>query len=152
MKTPAALATLHEQLHLLEQHWNQFSEAELEQRLGPTRWTKKEILGHLIDSAANNHRRFVLAQVSPQLPLVLEPYDQDAWVKVAAYQQLPSAQLLALWQSYNRMLLHLLSKIPAAALHADAFVLNRRPVTLDWLIHDYVLHLEHHVRQIIHED
>jgi len=117
---------------------------------GPGRWSKKEALGHLIDSAANNHGRFVLAQVVPQ-PLKLLAYDQDAWVRLGACQHLPSAGLLALWTSYNRLIMHLLVQIPESALASECLTPNNNSVTLSWLIDDYVLHLEQHVRQIIHE-
>lgn len=150
MKPPEAIAHFDAQLALLAEHWARFSEPELRHCPGPGRWSKKEALGHLIDSAANNHGRFVLAQVAPQ-PLKLLAYDQDAWVRLAAYQQLPSAELLALWTSYNRFIVHLLAQIPEPALAADCLTPNNNAVTLNWLIDDYVLHLEQHVRQIIHE-
>ena len=136
---------------LLAEHWGQFSEEELQQLPGPGRWSKKEILGHLVDSAANNHGRFVQAQLAAEQPLKLRPYEQDAWVRLAGYQHLPSAQLLALWTNYNQLILHLLAQIPEAALAAECLTLNNNPVTLHWLINDYVLHLEHHVWQIIYE-
>jgi len=150
MKTSQTLAQLEAQLALLTAHWPTFSEDELLHRPGPGRWSKKEVLGHLVDSAANNHCRFVLAQVAPQ-PLQLQAYDQDAWVRLAAYQQMSSPELLALWTSYNRLFLHLLARIPTSALATECFTYNNNPVTLTWLIDDYVLHLEHHVRQIVHE-
>ncbi|MBJ6108678.1 DinB family protein [Hymenobacter sp. BT523] len=150
MELAQTLAALDTQLQLLAEHWGQFSEAELLALPGPGRWCKKEVLGHLIDSAANNHRRFVLAQVAPA-PLKLLPYDQDGWVRAAHYRHLPAPDLLALWTSYNRLIRHLLAHIPAATLATECFSLHNNPVTLGWVVTDYVLHLEHHVRQIIHE-
>lgn len=138
------------QLDWLAGHWAKFSEAELGQRPAPGRWSRKEIMGHLIDSALHNYQRFVLAQLTPT-PLRLEPYDQDAWVRAGAYQHRPAAELLALWTSLNRQILHLLATLPEALLAHECLSLNGNPVTLHWLIGDYVLHLEHHVRQIIHE-
>ncbi|WP_210521277.1 DinB family protein [Hymenobacter terricola] len=138
------------QLALLAEHWERFTEEELLALSGPGRWCKKEVLGHLIDSAVNNYRRFVLAQIEAP-PLKLIPYDQDAWVRAANYRQVPSADLLTLWTSANRLILHLLAQIPAPTLAIECFSLNNNPVTFRWLIDDYVLHLEHHVRQIIHE-
>lgn len=151
MKTPSALTNLARQITLLNEQWGQFLETELEQRPGPGRWTKKEIVGHLIDSAANNHRRFVLAQLLKDSTPKLLPYDQNAWVRTAGYQHMPSTELLTLWTSYNRFLLHFLGQIPEPALAAECSVFNGTPITLDWLIDDYVLHLEHHVHQIITE-
>ncbi len=145
-----ALAHLDAQLALLAQQWGRFSEAELLHRAGPGRWSKKETLGHLIDSAANNHARFVLVQLTPP-PLRLQAYDQDAWVRLAAYQHSPPDELLMLWTAYNNFIIRLLSQIPESALATECFTSNNNPVTLNWLIDDYVLHLEHHVRQIVHE-
>lgn len=149
LKIDATLTHLDAQLQLLTAHWGQFSEAELQQRYGPGRWSRKEILGHLIDSAANNHARFVQVQLAAPQPLPLRPYDQEAWVRLADYQHLPAAELLTLWTSYNRLIIHLLGQIPAPLLAAECLTLNHNPVTLQWLAADYVLHLEHHVQQII---
>jgi DinB superfamily len=147
----STIAQLRSQLDLLTEHWGLFSEAELRKHPGPGRWSRKEILGHLIDSATNNHARFVKAQILAPLPLRLHPYDQLAWVRLADYQHLPAAELLALWTGYNRLILHLLGHIPESTLTTACLTLNGNPVTLHWLIDDYVLHLEHHVRQIIND-
>ena len=63
-------------------------------------WTKKEILGHLIDSAAINHQRFVRAQFTDDL--VFDGYVQDDWVKVQDYQNRDWRELVELWHGYNR--------------------------------------------------
>ncbi|GAB2850395.1 DinB family protein [Hymenobacter ruber] len=140
---------LAEQLDLLARYWGTYSEADLTEYPGPGRWSRKEILGHLIDSALNNYRRIVLAQLGPP-PHRLRPYDQDAWVRIGDYQHLPSAELLTLWTSQNRLILHVLNRLPAELLDHEYLTVNGNPTTLHWLIADYVLHLEHHVRQIIH--
>ena len=140
---------LAEQLDLLAGYWATCSEAELAEYPGPGRWSRKEILGHLIDSALNNYRRMVLAQLGPP-PHRLRPYDQEAWVRIGDYQHLPSAELLTLWTSQNRLILHVLDRLPAELLDHEYLTINGNPTTLQWLIADYVLHLEHHVRQIIH--
>ena len=80
---------------MLDRHWPTFSEAELVELPGPGRWSHKEILGHLIDSATHNPQRFVLAQLAPS-PLCLEPYGQYAWVRIGAHQHRPAAELLTL--------------------------------------------------------
>jgi hypothetical protein len=139
------------QLDLLTNYWKARSEAELAEQPGPGRWSRKEILGHLIDSALNNYRRIVLAQLGPP-PHRLRPYDQDAWVRIGGYQHLPIAELLTLWTSQNRLILHVLDRLPPELLDHDYLTINGNPITLHWLISDYVLHLEHHVRQIIHAD
>ena len=143
-------AGLQQQLALLAGHWVGFSEAELVQRPAPGRWSRKEILGHLIDSALNNYQRFVLAQLASG-PLQLVAYDQDAWVCIGGYQHQPAAALLTLWTSLNCQILHLLGQLSETLLARECITINGNSVTLHWLIGDYLLHLEHHVRQIIHE-
>ena len=142
---------LRQQLSLLTDFWNACPELELSIHPGPGRWSRKEILGHLIDSALNNHRRIVGASLSPS-PHQLRPYDQEAWVRAADYQHLPCADLLALWTSLNDLILHLIERLPPHLLDHEYLTLNGNPTTLHWLISDYVLHLEHHVWQIIHGD
>ncbi len=150
MEITENLAHLDAQLTLLTEHWNQFTEDDLVHLPAPGRWCKKEILGHLIDSAANNHRRFVLAQISPP-PHQLQAYDQEEWVRVADYRHFSSAGLLTLWTSYNRLIISIIAHIPRPLLATECLSLNHNPTTLNWLVEDYVLHLEHHVRQIIHD-
>ena len=142
---------LRQQLSLLTDFWNACSELELSFHPGPGRWSRKEILGHLIDSALNNHRRIVGASLAPP-PHQLRPYDQDAWVRVADYQHYPCAGMLALWTSLNELILHLIGHVPSHLLAHEYLTLNGNPTTLHWLISDYALHLEHHVGQIIHGD
>src|SRR5438093_7395776 len=74
-------------------------DAEASIRPAPGKWSKKEILGHLIDSAANNHQRFVRLQLTPVLNL--PGYDGDEWVRVQRYQDRPWSEIVALWQMYN---------------------------------------------------
>lgn len=142
---------LRQQIDLLTDFWAACSEPELSASPGPGRWSRKEILGHLIDSALNNHRRIVGASLAPP-PHQLRPYDQDAWVRVADYQHYPCAGLLALWTSLNELILHLIGHVPSHLLAHEYLTLNGNPTTLHWLISDYALHLEHHVGQIIHGD
>lgn len=110
------------------------------------KWSKKEILGHLIDSAVNNHHRFIRAQI--EVPYTIVRYAQNDWVKLNAWQQLESAPVIHLWETYNRQLLEVISRIPEEKL-ANACLLGDKQVTLGWLITDYVDHMEHHLRQII---
>ena len=114
-------AQLRQQLTLLTDFWNACSELELSIHPGPGRWSRKEILGHLIDSALNNHRRIVGASLAPP-PHQLRPYDQDAWVRVADYQHLPCADLLALWTNLNHLILHLIDRIGIALRHGGTQV------------------------------
>ena len=112
----------------------------------PGRWSKKEILGHLIDSAANNHQRFVRAQLAPFVEL--PGYQQESWVTAQAYQSEPWADLIQLWASYNRHLAHVIDAIPADSLANSCVIAGRPAVTLGFVIEDYVVHLRHHLEQI----
>lgn len=109
-------------------------------------WSIKEILGHLVDSAANNHHRFVRAQHDGGL--VFPAYSQDDWVADQDYQTRPWREVLGLWQSYNRHLAHIILRIPTDALDTDCRIGSTAPVTLRFLVDDYLVHLHHHLRQI----
>lgn len=121
-------------------------EPALSLKPGPEKWSKKEILGHLVDSAANNHHRFIRAQL--EQPYTIVPYAQNDWVKLNAWQEQESAQVIRLWEIYNRQLAAVISRIPEKTLE-NTCISGEEHVTLGWLITDYVDHLEHHLRQII---
>src|ERR671928_891352 len=78
---------------------NALGEEEASRPRAEDKWSAKQIIGHLIDSAANNHRRFVLAQLTDHL--AFEGYEQNGWVSVQRYDAEPWAQLVALWRAYN---------------------------------------------------
>jgi hypothetical protein len=111
----------------------------------PGKWSRKEILGHLIDSAANNHQRFV--RVPLQAGVSLPGYEQDNWVSLQHYQNYDWQQLISFWQLYNLHLLHVVSTLPAEALK-HTFSLNEEKVELEFVILDYLRHLKHHLAQI----
>ena len=123
------------------------SESDSSDKPVPDKWSKKEILGHLIDSAANNHQRFVRAQLSAELKM--PEYEQQLWVDTQRYQQESWVNIVRLWKSYNLHLLHLVASIPETALHNYCFIGDNEPVTLEFLVEDYVKHLKHHVEQIL---
>ena len=115
------------------------------------------IVGHLIDSASNNHQRFVRAQLKDDL--VFEGYAQEGWVGVQRYNDEPWPQLVALWRLYNLHLAHVIAHAPEEmlkrehrlhTLHRIAFevIEKEQPATLEYLMRDYVGHLKHHLRQI----
>lgn len=143
-----AISRLQDMLVVLNAHLRSLSDDDLEQPLAPGKWSCKEILGHLIDSANNNHRRFVLCQTEPE-PHRMIPYDQNAWVECGAYRNAPIAELLPLWTLYNQQLMRVIARIPAERLEHRVDFDNGYSVSLGWLIEDYSVHLEHHVRQII---
>jgi DinB superfamily len=122
------------------------------------KWSPKEIIGHLIDSAANNHQRFVLAQFNDEL--AFSGYEQENWVRVQGYNLEPWHQLIQLWKNYNLHLLHVMSLVPEhtrtkpRSTHnldqiAWKTVARNDSVTLDYFMRDYVAHLKNHLRQII---
>jgi DinB superfamily len=121
-------------------------EEELSYKAGPTKWSKKQIIGHLIDSATNNHHRLIRGQFE-HIPLI--SYDQDQWNEHGYYQQMGSSQLIAMWAVYNKQLLALIRLIPADKLKREVGVADKKEVTLDFIINDYVGHLEHHLRELV---
>jgi hypothetical protein len=123
----------------------------------PGKWNRKQILGHLIDSAANNHQRFVRSQSTDDL--LFGGYDADEWVDAQKYNDRSWPDLIELWSAYNMHLLHVVSIIPEPALKQQrdkhsldviAFKTVDRgtPTTLEYLIRDYLDHLKHHLDQI----
>ncbi|HUQ72159.1 MAG TPA: DinB family protein [Planctomycetaceae bacterium] len=116
------------------------------QRPSPDRWTIQEVVGHLIDSAANNHQRFVRAQFTTVL--VFPKYEQNEWVAGQAYNDADWLELLDLWLAYNRHLAHVLRRVPDGALGVRCTIGNYAPATLHFLMADYVVHLRHHLQKI----
>jgi hypothetical protein len=114
------------------------------------KWSRKEILGHLIDSAANNHQRIVRMQEVSDLGTFR--YAQDYWVKTQQYQAESWPDLVELWFRYNRHLVHIIAHIAPAALDHVCDVGYSNPITLRYLLDDYVDHLEHHLEQIFSEE
>ncbi len=122
------------------------------------KWSPKEIVGHLIDSASNNHQRFVRAQFTDDL--VFAGYEQEGWVRAQNYQGEDWAELVQLWKLYNQHILHLMSLVPEETrmklrykhnLHqiASQNLSENKPVTLDWFMRDYVDHMKKHLKQIL---
>jgi DinB family protein len=109
-------------------------------------WSRKQVIGHLIDSASNNHQRFVRASLQDSLEF--PAYDTDGCVQVQAMQQEPWTQLMALWTHYNRHLAHVIAHLPPAKLETPCRIGSDQPVTLRFLAEDYVRHLLHHLSQI----
>jgi DinB superfamily len=136
-------------------------EPESRRRPAPGKWSPSEIVGHLIDSASNNHRRFVVARW--QEDLVFEGYRQDGWVEAQEYDRAPWSELVTFWAAFNRHLARVMAAVPADVrtrehrrhnLHEVAWrtVPASAPATLDYFMADYVAHLQHHLRQILGAD
>ena len=130
----------------------QFSSEELLTRSAPGKWSTQEILGHLIDSAVNNLKRFTEIQFLSQ-PYTVISYMQNELVIVNDYQNLPLQHLLDLWQVLNRQIVLVVRNIPVEKLEypVDPQYENKELKTLGWIICDYVAHMKHHFKQIFPE-
>ena len=124
----------------------QVSDAESNKPILAGGWSRKQVLGHLIDSASNNHQRFVRAAL--QSSLDFPGYDQDGCVRVQAIEDAHWPLLVALWADYNRYLAHVIAHLPASKLETLCRIGSDEPVTLRFLAEDYLRHLLHHLSQI----
>jgi len=121
-------------------------EGTASQKPYPDKWSRKEILGHLLDSASNNHQRFVRAQYLKDTNFL--SYEQETWVKIQTYHSRSWKDLLDFWKSYNLHLAHVIETIPTESLGVSGTVGSYGQVTIGYLIVDYLGHMQHHLRQI----
>jgi hypothetical protein len=129
-----------------ERRLRSFPESETEKPILSGGWSRKQVLGHLIDSASNNHQRFVRAGLQDSLDF--PRYDQEGCVRFQAPQEAEWSLLVSLWASYNRYLAHVIDRIPAAKLETPCRIGSGEPVRLGTLAAEYVTHMLHHLRQI----
>jgi hypothetical protein len=133
------------------------SDEQSQRASGDEKWSPKQIIGHLIDSASNNHQRFVRAQFKDDL--VFQGYDQEEWVRVQRYDEEPWTLLVQLWTAYNLHLAHVMAKASdesrARLRHEHNLdqiawqpVATTEPVTLEYFMQDYIGHLENHLKQV----
>ena len=122
------------------------SDSKVDQARAPGKWSPKQIIGHMIDSAANNHQRFVRAQQGTEL--TIPGYEQDHWVRCQHYADRSWEDVTNLWHAYNLHLAHVIGQIPEERRTVPCTIGSNAPVTLGFLAHDYVVHLRHHLAQI----
>jgi len=122
------------------------NEAQASQKIQPDKWSRKEILGHLIDSASNNHQRFVRAQYVKDTNFL--SYEQKEWVSIQRYGSRSWKELLDFWKSYNFHLAHIIENIPKDCLEVSGTLGSYGQVTIGYVIVDYLGHMQHHIRQI----
>ncbi len=125
-----------------------YSDAEMSHNISPEKWSKKEILGHLVDSGINNLQRFTEIQFESK-PYKIRTYNQNKLVKSNDYQNIDSKAILALWKSINDQILHLIKIQTPETLSYEIILVDGNISDLRFLMEDYVNHLEHHLNQII---
>jgi hypothetical protein len=129
--------------------FNAFADSEFSSKPNPNKWSKKEVVGHLIDSAQNNLRRFIVAQYEMKEPNIV--YDQDFWVNANGYQQMKKEEVITLWKLINERICSVLSVMPESNYNKQCNT-SKTDVqlhSLQWLAEDYVKHMKHHLNQII---
>jgi hypothetical protein len=123
------------------------SEAEASRDRGAGKWIPKEILGHLIDSAYNNHQRFVRAPAAEAF--VWPGYEQDLWVASNRYRERTWGEIVDLWIAVNRHLAHAIESVPREKLEVLCTVGDEGPRTLEWWMRDYLVHMRHHLEPLV---
>ena len=114
----------------------------------PTKWSKKEILGHLIDSARYNLRRFTEIHVKSNMYQIVD-YEQEELVLVNDYQRAEPKDITMLWVSLNKQIIHVIKQQNEKTLQIQAKLPKQKTTNLLFLINDYLEHMEHHVKQIV---
>ena len=126
----------------------EISEAESATRkAGGDGWSCRQELGHLLDSTTNNRARFIVATL--QGHYTGPTYDATGWVDLGGYAEAPWAELVELWERSNFSLAAIVERIPDDRLRAECKIGNGEPVTLEFLIDDYILHMQHHLDHIL---
>jgi len=141
-----ALVEFEEILNSVPRRLGDLSDEAVSAKPDPATWSKKEILGHLIDSAANNHQRFVRAQRSN--PFEGPGYEQEFWVASQNYQKESWPDMVNLWLLYNRHLLHVLKAMPSEVLPHECRIGSYPVMTLEEVAVDYVRHMQGHLDEL----
>lgn len=127
---------------------NIIADHEFIHKASASKWSKQEILGHLCDSAVNNHSRFVRILLTDE-PIRIDGYKQDEWIRIHDYQNNYSkSDLLALWVQLNKQILNVLRNASEPDFNKPCILSDKRRVTLRWLFDDYLSHMRHHIKQL----
>ena len=140
-------AIAHQLEIFIEQHittLQKLPEGKLFFKTSPAKWSKKEIIGHLIDSAQSNISRFVVSQYEDNPTIV---YNQDKWVAINNYQQWDTKDIIQLWYFLNRQMTFILKNISTEM--SQRICQSEASHTIEWLAKDYIKHLKHHIHQIL---
>lgn len=121
-------------------------EPEIALRPAPKKWSRKEILGHLIDSACNNQQKFV--RMMQQDPLDFPGYRQDDWVDLQKWSSANWQEMIELWAAYNKHIAYLIEHVDPGFLDNTINIEGTGPFKLRFIMPDYVEHLKHHLKQI----
>ena len=127
----------------------QISDQEASIKSLPHKWSKKEILGHLIDSACNNQQKFVRMMTQPHLNFV--GYAQDFWVSEQHYNQASWQELIGFWYAYNSHIAHIIENVNPDYLQNTITIEGKGLFTLEFIMNDYAEHLKHHLKVILPE-
>lgn len=119
-------------------------ESEMSRKPSLVKWSKKEILGHLVDSAQNNIRRFIVAQYEHEPKIV---YNQDVWVSASDYRHFDTDELIQLWVLINKQICSIIKKIPEDRMNIKCRTEDLH--SLEWLADDYAEHMKHHLHQLL---
>ena len=120
--------------------------SDVAERPAPNKWSDIEIVGHLIDSAVNNHQRFVRVQTSDAV--AFPGYEQDEWVERQEYRGALWTDIVGLWRLYNVHLARVIAAIPDDTLERRITVGTSEPMTVSFAVEDYLAHLRHHLQQL----
>ena len=124
----------------------QVTEEESNTSIAYGKWSRKQILGHLIDSATNNHHRFIRAQLRNHIEL--PGYTQNDWIRLNGYEKKSWIDVVHLWETYNEHLVHILSLVPDDVLNNTISLDGKPAMTLQFVAEDYLRHLRHHLEQM----
>ncbi len=145
--TNDAAAELEQLISTVEPQARAIAESDAAKPREPGKWSRKQVLGHLIDSAANNHQRFVRLRTTPHI--VLPGYAQEEWVDANGYAERDWSAITELWSAYNRQLAEVVRRLPEPSLQNTWMKPDGQQVTLEWIITDYIKHMRHHIDQIV---